>query len=92
MPRLGLIKVIAFVLAIFTLYGCGAKAVLYGTIMLVLGIPVYVAEASCQSDYLEGMSSGNATNSKRDGWRSTPSAPAGSRPGMDHGSRRLAST
>jgi len=41
-PRLGPIEVIAFVFAIFTLYGCGAKAVLYGTIMLVLGIPVYV--------------------------------------------------
>ena len=41
-PRLGAIEVIAFVFAIFTLYGCGAKAVLYGTIMLVLGIPVYV--------------------------------------------------
>jgi amino acid transporter len=41
-PRLGLIEVIAFVFAIFILYGCGAKAVLFGTIMLVLGIPVYV--------------------------------------------------
>jgi arginine:agmatine antiporter len=41
-PRLGPIEVIAFVFAVFTLYGCGAKAVLYGTIMLVLGIPVYV--------------------------------------------------
>jgi arginine:agmatine antiporter len=41
-PRLGLIEVIAFIFAVFTLYGCGAKAVLYGTIMLVLGIPVYV--------------------------------------------------
>ena len=41
-PRLGPIEVIAFVFALFTLYGCGAKAVLYGTIMLVLGIPVYV--------------------------------------------------
>ena len=41
-PRLGAIELIAFVFAIFTLYGCGAKAVLYGTIMLVLGIPVYV--------------------------------------------------
>jgi amino acid transporter len=41
-PRLGLIEVIAFVFAVFTLYGCGANAVLYGTIMLVLGIPVYV--------------------------------------------------
>jgi arginine:agmatine antiporter len=39
---LGLIEVIAFVFAVFTLYGCGAKPVLYGTIMLVLGIPVYV--------------------------------------------------
>jgi amino acid transporter len=41
-PRLGPIEVIAFLFAVFTLYGCGAKPVLYGTIMLVLGIPVYV--------------------------------------------------
>jgi arginine:agmatine antiporter len=41
-PRLGLIEIIAFIFAVFTLYGCGAKAVLYGLIMLVLGIPVYV--------------------------------------------------
>lgn len=41
-PRLGLIEVIAFVFAVFTLYGCGAEAVLYGLMMLVLGIPVYV--------------------------------------------------
>jgi amino acid transporter len=41
-PRLGVIEVIAFIFSVFTLYGCGAKAVLYGTIMLVLGIPVYV--------------------------------------------------
>jgi amino acid transporter len=41
-PRLGPIEVIAFVFSVFTLYGCGAKAVLFGTIMLVLGIPVYV--------------------------------------------------
>jgi len=41
-PRLGLIEVIAFVFAVFTLYGCGAQPVLYGLIMLVLGIPVYV--------------------------------------------------
>lgn len=41
-PRLGPIEVIAFIFAVFTLYGCGAKPVLYGTIMLVLGIPVYV--------------------------------------------------
>ena len=41
-PRLGLIEVIAFLFSVFILYGCGAKPVLYGTIMLVLGIPVYV--------------------------------------------------
>jgi arginine:agmatine antiporter len=41
-PRLGLIEVIAFFFSLFILYGCGAKPVLYGTIMLLLGIPVYV--------------------------------------------------
>jgi arginine:agmatine antiporter len=41
-PRLTLVEVIAFVFAVFTLYGCGAEAVLYGLIMLVLGIPVFV--------------------------------------------------
>jgi APA family basic amino acid/polyamine antiporter len=34
--------VIAFIFSVFTLYGCGADAVLYGVIMLVLGIPVFV--------------------------------------------------
>src|SRR6478609_966674 len=38
-PRLTIIEVIAFVFAVFTLYGCGAQPVLYGLIMLVLGIP-----------------------------------------------------
>ena len=41
-PRLRLIEVIAIVFAVFILCGCGAKLVLYGTIMLVLGIPVYI--------------------------------------------------
>src|SRR6476646_2304127 len=41
-PRLGLIELLAFIFAVFTLYGCGAEAVLYGFIMLVLGIPVFV--------------------------------------------------
>jgi arginine:agmatine antiporter len=41
-PRLGPIEVIAFVFAVFTLYGCGAVPVLYGVIMLILGIPIYV--------------------------------------------------
>jgi APA family basic amino acid/polyamine antiporter len=41
-PRLGAIEVIAFIFAVFTLYGCGAQPVLYGFMMLVLGIPIYV--------------------------------------------------
>ena len=40
--RLTIVEVIAFVFALFTLYGCGAEPVLYGFVMLVLGIPVYV--------------------------------------------------
>ena len=46
---------IAFVFAVFTLYGCGAEAVLYGLMMLVLGIPVYVWQrrrtSRCRSQY-----------------------------------------
>jgi APA family basic amino acid/polyamine antiporter len=41
-PRLTIIEVTAFIFAVFTLYGCGAEPVLYGLIMLVLGIPVFV--------------------------------------------------
>ena len=41
-PRLTAIEVIAFVFSVFTLYGCGAEAVLYGFMMLMLGIPVFV--------------------------------------------------
>jgi basic amino acid/polyamine antiporter, APA family len=41
-PRLTLVELIAFVFAVFTLYGCGAEPVLYGLILLVLGIPVFI--------------------------------------------------
>jgi arginine:agmatine antiporter len=41
-PRVGAIEVVAFVFAVFTLYGCGAEPVLYGTVLLILGIPIYV--------------------------------------------------
>ncbi|HXV81009.1 MAG TPA: amino acid permease [Candidatus Binatia bacterium] len=41
-PRLGLVEAIAFVFAVFTLYGCGAEPVLYGFMLLILGIPIYV--------------------------------------------------
>jgi arginine:agmatine antiporter len=40
-PRVTAVEVIAFVFAMFTLYGCGAEPVLYGTVLLFLGIPVY---------------------------------------------------
>ena len=41
-PRLTVVEVIAFIFAVFTLYGCGPEPVLYGVLMPVLGIPVYV--------------------------------------------------
>jgi basic amino acid/polyamine antiporter, APA family len=41
-PRVTLIEIVAFVFAVFTLYGCGAEPVLYGLVLLVLGIPVFV--------------------------------------------------
>jgi basic amino acid/polyamine antiporter, APA family len=50
MPPVTIIEVIAFVFAVFTLYGCGAQAVLYGVVLLVLGIPVYVWQRRRASD------------------------------------------
>ena len=41
-PRLTAVEIIAFVFSVFTLYGCGAEPVLYGLLLLVLGIPVFV--------------------------------------------------
>ena len=41
-PRVTVVELIAFVFAMFTLYGCGAQPVLYGTVLLMLGIPVFV--------------------------------------------------
>jgi basic amino acid/polyamine antiporter, APA family len=37
-----LVEIVAFAFAVWTLYGCGAEAVLYGLLLLVLGIPLYV--------------------------------------------------
>jgi arginine:agmatine antiporter len=42
MQGLSAIEVVAFIFAIFVIYGCGPEAVLYGLILLLLGIPVYV--------------------------------------------------
>ncbi len=40
--RVSVVEVVAFVFSIFVIYGCGAEAVLYGLLLLLLGIPVYV--------------------------------------------------
>lgn len=37
-----LVEIVAFVFAIWTIYGCGAEAVLYGLLLMLLGIPLYV--------------------------------------------------
>jgi arginine:agmatine antiporter len=41
-PRITLVEVVAFAFAIFTVYGCGPEPVLYGLVLLLLGLPVYV--------------------------------------------------
>jgi len=41
-PNVSPIEWIAFIFSMFTLYGCGPEAVLYGFVLLMLGIPVYV--------------------------------------------------
>jgi APA family basic amino acid/polyamine antiporter len=41
-PRLSAVEAIAFLFSIFVIYGCGPEPVLYGLILLLLGIPVYV--------------------------------------------------
>ncbi len=40
--RIGGVEVVAFLFSVFTFYGCGATAVLYGLMLLLFGIPVYV--------------------------------------------------
>ena len=42
LPRITIVEIIAFTFAVFTLYGCGATAVLFGLLLLILGIPVFV--------------------------------------------------
>jgi arginine:agmatine antiporter len=41
-PRITAVEVVAFIFSMFTIYGCGPTPVLYGLILLLLGIPVYV--------------------------------------------------
>jgi APA family basic amino acid/polyamine antiporter len=49
-PRVSVIEGVAFVFSLFTLYGCGPAPVLYGFILLMLGIPVYVWQRRAQSN------------------------------------------
>jgi basic amino acid/polyamine antiporter, APA family len=42
LPRIGLVEIVAFAFSIFTVYGCGPTPVLYGLLLLLFGIPVYV--------------------------------------------------
>jgi basic amino acid/polyamine antiporter, APA family len=42
LPRIGIVEMVAFVFSIFTVYGCGPTPVLYGLLLLLFGIPVYV--------------------------------------------------
>jgi basic amino acid/polyamine antiporter, APA family len=48
-PKLTAIEWIAFVFSLFTLYGCGPAPVLYGFMLLMLGIPVYVWQVRQQA-------------------------------------------
>jgi arginine:agmatine antiporter len=41
-PRIGLVEGAAFTFSVFIVYGCGPMPVLYGLILLLLGIPFYV--------------------------------------------------
>ncbi len=40
-PRITIVEIVAFVFAMFTVYGCGPQPVLYGLVLLLLGLPVY---------------------------------------------------
>lgn len=41
-PRVTGVEIIAFLFSVFTLYGCGAEAVMYGLLLLIAGIPIFV--------------------------------------------------
>jgi amino acid transporter len=42
LPRITAVEIVAFTFSMFTIYGCGPRAVFYGLLLLLLGIPVYV--------------------------------------------------
>ena len=52
LPRIGAVEIIAFIFAMFTVYGCGPAPVLYGLLLLLVGIPVYVWQRRDQAKLL----------------------------------------
>ena len=53
-PRVTMVEIVAFIFAMFTLYGCGAEPVLYGLVLLLLGIPIFVWQRRRASPAPEG--------------------------------------
>jgi APA family basic amino acid/polyamine antiporter len=41
-PKVTVVDAVAFTFSMFVIYGCGPEAVLYGLLLLLLGIPVFV--------------------------------------------------
>ena len=41
-PRTTVVEIVAFLFSMFVLYGCGPTPVLYGLVLLLCGLPVYV--------------------------------------------------
>jgi len=42
LARISVVEIVAFAFSLFTVYGCGPTPVLYGLLLLLLGVPVYV--------------------------------------------------
>jgi len=40
--RFTFVEIVAFAFSVWTIYGCGAEAVMFGLLLLLLGIPLYV--------------------------------------------------
>ena len=50
LPRIGAVEIVAFLFAVFTVYGCGPAPVLWGLLLLLFGIPVYVWQRHERAD------------------------------------------
>jgi len=55
--RVTVVEAVAFAFSMFTVYGCGPKAVLYGLLLLLLGVPVFVWQ---RREHAGTATSGNA--------------------------------